>query len=105
MRLYVICPHCNNKIYLASSAERRIQLPRYFVVTCSNCRKESQHPRNKVIAEPITGAVIGGAFLGGLVGLLGGPLGVVLGAIVGGGAGAGADNDEIVRARRFNEER
>lgn len=103
MRLYVADEY-GHKTYISSAAQHRLELPQYFIIRCALCGEEKQFHRNDVIAEPATGATVGGAIVGGLVGLLGGPLGLILGGLAGGLVGTNSDNADIQRAKRFNDE-
>lgn len=104
MRLYVICPNTNQRIYLSFVVERRSQIYESFTVRCPYDEQTHSYGREDVEAEPTIGSSIGGAILGGIVGgLLAGPIGAILGGGAGLLMGSNAEEEERRRVRRFNE--
>ncbi len=103
MRLYVICRHCNQKIYFNSPAKSRRELPAFFQLKCPNvtCQQTNLYNSFEVYAEPALTAT-SGAVLGGLLGLLLGPEGAVGGAILGGAIGKAKEQEEKEAVERFN---
>lgn len=102
MRLYVICPNTQRKIYLANVVEHRSQLMALFSLKCPYENGVThKYSNNDVIAEPEGSSLTSGAVAGGLVGLLGGPIGIVIGGMIGAALGAGAEENEQQRVRRF----
>ena len=102
MRLYVVCPRTNQRIYLSLVVERRSQIYEPFTVKCPYDGQTHTYRREDVKAEPTLGASIGGAILGGLVGaFLAGPLGAILGGGAGFITGSNADEEERRKVRRF----
>lgn len=104
MRLFVVCPQDNLKIYLPFVVTSHNDLNDYTTARCPHaCRGTYDFPRSGVFAEPIA-AGVGGAVVGGLLGLLGGPVGLIIGALAGGALGGGAQNLDQQAADRFNSE-
>jgi len=103
MRLFVLCNHCNQKIYFNSTAQSRNQLPSVFQLKCSNlsCGHVDVYYSRNVTAEPTITAT-SGAFLGGILGLLLGPEGAVGGALLGAAYGKKKQDEEQATVDRFN---
>jgi uncharacterized protein YcfJ len=102
MKLYVICPTTNRRIYLSLIVERRSQIYSVFTIQCPYDRQVHSFRREDVRAEPTLGGSIGGAIIGALIGgLLGGPLGLILGGGAGLMFGSNVDEEERRRVRRF----
>lgn len=106
MKLYIICHHCRNKIYLNLVALSRQEVANSwgytFNINCPYCSYASTYTVNEIFAEEGPSSAVGGAVLGGLIGLIGGPLGMLIGGAVGGLAGSNADEEERKRVGRFN---
>lgn len=104
MRLYVVCPNTNQRIYLSLVVERQSQIDEFFTVRCPLDRQTHTYRREDVQAEPTLGASIGGAILGGLIGaVLAGPLGAILVGGAGLFIGSNAEEEERRRVRQFYE--
>lgn len=102
MRHFVICKHCNSRLYINTKARIRAELPFSFTIVCSICNKVSFYYPYEVTAETSVIGSSGGALLGGLLGLASGGAGAIIGALLGaalGGSGEKVDNDAV---QRFN---
>lgn len=105
MRIYVVCPADNQKIYPPIIINTHNQLNPYTPVACPHgCANTYNFPRSAFFAEPIVAGGLGGAVVGGLIGLLGGPVGMILGALAGGAIGGGAEQNDRQAAANFNAE-
>jgi hypothetical protein len=102
VRLY-LQGQCSHTIYLTSPAQTRAELPPWFQLQCPQDQTVGLYSNHSVFAQADAGQTTGGAFLGGLVGLLGGPLGLILGGAAGAILGAANENNDQVRANKFNE--
>ena len=100
MRLYVIDPSTNEKIYLKQVSLTRSELAKTIG---SNNLKVLNHniPIHAVSAEPSDNTAESMA-LGGVVGVLGGVPGVILGGIIGGLLGKSSKDEDAKRADAFN---
>lgn len=106
MRLYVICRHCNQKLYFSSPAKTKFELPPVFQLTCTNfgCNRADNYTQNDASAESdITAA--SGAVLGGIAGLILGPEGAIVGATLGSLFGKKRQENEQSEVDRFNQGR
>lgn len=102
MRHYVICNFCRNKIYFATDARVRSELPFQFSLVCPHCNQQFNYYNSNVFAE-VGQLKTGGAILGGLLGLAaGGGAAAILGAILGGLLGESQEKSEIVAVEEFN---
>jgi hypothetical protein len=101
MKLFVINPKNNQKIYLNLSAPTRKSLARqvggqdFFV---GNRRYTIYDTR----AENNSNSTTTGAIVGGVVGTLGGPIGILIGGFLGGLIGNGTDEEENAKISKFN---
>ncbi len=110
MKLYIRCRHCNNRIYINSTARTRNELPFRFTLQClePNCflHGRNVYSPNDVYAESEQMGSLSGAIILGGLGLL--SFGI-LGGLIGGGAGflvgRPSDNDDMQAARIFDESR
>lgn len=103
MRHYVLCHICRNKIYFATDARRRFELPPQFSLRCASCQNLLDYYNSEVIAEVGELNKEGGAVLGGLLGLIAsGGAAAVLGAILGGLIGESHEKIERDAVREFN---
>jgi hypothetical protein len=103
MRLYVCCVSCGSKIYVASRALTRAELPETFILRCPICDGVSTYRREDVCAEQSDVNSVGAALAGGLLGLVAGGIGVIIGALAGGLLGENFKNRELNAVQRFNE--
>ncbi|NKC10736.1 MAG: hypothetical protein GKR94_00575 [Gammaproteobacteria bacterium] len=100
MRLFVIDPSTNEKIYLKQVAPTRDELARS--IGSYSLRVSGYNiPIQKVIAEPSDNTAESMA-LGGVVGVLGGVPGVIIGGIIGGLLGNSSKEEDAKRAEVFN---
>jgi len=105
MRLYVVCPDKNQRIYLSIVVQRRSEVDEIFTVRCPYDGQTHAFRRGDVEAEPSLGASIGSAIIGGLIGaLVAGPLGAILGGGAGLAVGNNAEEEERRKVRQFYEE-
>lgn len=103
LRHSVLCHHCRNKIYFATEARRRSELPVNFSLKCYSCSQILNYYNNQVLAE--TGELnrTGGAVLGGLIGLAAsGGTAAILGAILGGLIGESYERTDRQTVEEFN---
>lgn len=104
MKLYVVCPNTDLRIYLSLIVERRSQIDEFFTVECPFDRQTHTYRRDEVEAEPASGASLSGAVLGGLIGaFVAGPLGALLLGGAGLALGANTEEEERRKVRQFNE--
>ena len=104
MRLYVICPTTQQRIYLSLAANKRSEVNEFFTIQCPYDREIHEYRRHDVDAEPAVGASIGGAVIGGLLGaILAGPLGAILVGGIGLAAGSNSEQEENRRVQYFRE--
>lgn len=102
MRLFVHCGNCQNKIYIASKAKSRAELPPTFYLTCPICQHTYTYTPQHVIAETSDINPAGGALIGGLVGLVAGGIGAIIGAIAGALLGGSREIQDTSAVQRFN---
>jgi outer membrane lipoprotein SlyB len=101
MKLYVINPNTNRKIYLTITASTRYKLAQqigYYTFSIDNLN----YHVNSVHAEIETNGTATGAAVGGLVGTIGGPVGIFIGGLLGGLVGNTSDEQKINAVRTFN---
>ncbi len=105
MRLYIICPDCDRKVYLAVTARNRHELMRkwsYEFNIETHPGRIYKYNVDKVRAERSGRSTGTGALVGGLVGLIGGPIGVAAGTGIGSLWGYNKDMDEQAQVDYFN---
>jgi hypothetical protein len=103
MRLYVYCSSCNNKIYIASDAKIRSQLPPSFSLRCPICDEVNLYTSHDVYAERSDINSAGTAMIGGILGVVAGAIGVIAGTIFGGLLGENWKVLESAAVSRFNQ--
>ncbi|WP_323758440.1 DUF456 domain-containing protein [Roseivirga sp.] len=101
MKLYVINPNNNQKVYLNLSAPTRQSLTKQI-------GGENFYLANQLFsiydvwAENDSNSTATGAVVGGFVGALGGPVGILVGGFLGGLIGKGTDEEESAKIKKFN---
>ena len=102
MKLYVIDPNTQDKVYLNIVKPTRKALADkiggYNFYIGNNL-----YSVNDVWAENDSNSTATGAVVGGAIGALGGPIGIVVGGLLGGLIGNNSDEDESEQVRRFNQ--
>lgn len=104
MKLYVIDPDSEEKIYLKKIANTRSDLAKLIGSAKFRLRKKEYHV-NDVLAEPETNNSTPGIVVGGLFGLLGGPIGVAIGAMIGGVVANEPSEDDKLMVNMFNSKK
>jgi hypothetical protein len=104
MKLFVVCPQDNLKVYIQFNVKSRRELPQQIEVNCPfACGRRWYYPRSAVFAES-SNLALGGLIAGGALGLVVGPEGAVIGGLLGALFGATAQNADRAAVEAFNAE-
>lgn len=101
MKLYVINPTTNDKIYLNLIADSRLELET-LIGGSHFYLLDTLYSVSTVYAENDINNTAAGAVVGGIVGIFGGPIGIIIGSTIGGLIGNSSDSEESIKVQKFN---